>query len=117
MSLVEPWSPVPVLSPTRQLAGTPARRRAPPVVLARSHCVSWLREEAERALPSRSELRFASMAEGVVVSRGSLGRDWLRAVSMRSMRVTVSPRERANRVKPAGPPMLARMRLAAVLSL
>jgi hypothetical protein len=36
---------------------------------------------------------------------------------MRSRRVTVSPRERANWVKPAGPPMLARMRLAAVLSL
>jgi len=79
--------------------------------------VSWSREEAESALPSRSELRSATMAEGVVVSRGSLGRDSLRAVSMRSRRVKVSPRERANWVKPAGPPMLARMRLAAVLSL
>jgi hypothetical protein len=37
-------------------------------VLARSHWVSWLREDAERTFPSRRELRFATMAEGVVVS-------------------------------------------------
>ena len=40
MSLAVPLSPPPVLSPTRQSDGRPARTRFIPVLLASSHCVS-----------------------------------------------------------------------------
>ena len=64
MSLVEPWSPVPVLSPTRQLAGTPARRRVPPVVLARSHSVSWSREDGREGAAEQERVEIGDHGGG-----------------------------------------------------
>lgn len=58
-----------------------------------------------------------SMACGVVVSRGSPAMASFSVGSVRSSRVTVSPRLRAKAVKPCGPPWRASSRLAAVLSL
>ena len=59
----------------------------------------------------------SAMARGLVVSRGSPGVASLRLGSLRSSRVTLSPSERANCVKPAGPPIVCSTRFAAVLSL
>src|SRR5579885_1573223 len=116
-SFVEPRSPVPVLPPTRQSGGSPARKRLPPVLHASSQSVSCCPEEGFSA-PPRTSLRMSStIADGVVVSRGSPGSDSFTAGSFRSRRVTGSPSERANSVTAAGPPRAARMRLPAVLSL
>jgi len=57
------------------------------------------------------------MASGEVVSRESPGTASLSEGSSRSRRLTASPRERTNPVQPAGPPIEARIRFAAVLSL
>ena len=58
-----------------------------------------------------------AIAAGVVVSRGSSGKASFRVGSLRSSRETSSPSARAQRVTAGGPPKLARIRLAAVLSL
>src|ERR1700733_3093191 len=71
-SLAVPCSPVPVLSPTRQSFGRPARNRASPVLLAINQAVICSREAAESAVASkRSVFRLEAIALGVVVSRGS----------------------------------------------
>lgn len=57
------------------------------------------------------------MAVGVVVSRISPGPKMLASGSMRSIRVTLSPRERTYSVAASGAPTLSRMRSVAVLSL
>src|SRR5215211_5995811 len=86
-SLVALWPPVPVLSPTRQSLGTPARSRLSPVLLATSHAVSCAREGAESASPSTVLRNRSNIARGVVVSRGSPGWASFNAVSRRSSRV------------------------------
>ena len=87
-SLVALLPPVPVLSPTRQPFGTPARSRLSPVLLATSHAVSCSREEAESASPRTVRRSNSTIAAGVVVSRGSPGRASFNSVSRRSSRVT-----------------------------
>ena len=116
MSLVLPMLLVPVLSPTRQ-PGRPARRRLSPVWLASAQSVSRRREAFDSTSPSNSFCRVATIAAGVVVSRGSPGVASLSVGSLRSRRVTVSPMPRNQAVSPAGPPCSASSRLAAVLSL
>src|SRR4051812_5384186 len=59
-SFAAPLPPVPLLSPTRQSRGSPARRRLSPVLLATSHATSCSREAAERASPMRRR-RMVSM--------------------------------------------------------
>ena len=117
MSLTTPLSEVPVLSPTRQPCGNPARRRLSPVRVASSQATSRPRAPSDSTSPSSTACMSRSMAEGVVVSRGSPGIASLRMVSRRSRRLDASPSERANAVQPAGPPMRSSSRLPAVLSL
>ena len=95
---------VPVLSPTRQPTGRPARRRLPPVVLSTSHCCRRSREAGERTSPSSSFCRVSAMARGVVVSSKAAAVPSFSAVSWRSRRVVSSPTSRAKRVSAAGPP-------------
>src|SRR6185437_4906959 len=84
-SLAVPRSPEPVLSPTRQSFGKPARNLAPPVLLAISQAVNCSRDAAERvSVPKRSALKLEAIAFGVVVSRGSPGSASLREVSFLS---------------------------------
>jgi hypothetical protein len=117
MSLALPLPPVPVLSPIRQDAGRPALSRLSPVLFATNQPIRRSRDAADRTSPATSFCIVPSMASGEVVSRGSRGVPSFGSVSMRSRRVTVSPSPRAKAVKPAGPPKLASIRLAAVLSL
>src|SRR4030095_3162668 len=63
-SLVVPRSPEPVLSPTRQPAGRPARRRVSPVLLPTSQRSSCARATAESAFSSASARRVATLAPG-----------------------------------------------------
>ncbi len=109
--------PVPVLPATCQSAGTPARSRRAPVVLAAIQRSSCARESARSPSPSSSVCRPVSIAAGVVVSRGSPGRFSFRVGSTRSSRVARSPSPRANAVSAGGPPKLDSSRLPAVLSL
>src|SRR3546814_7302448 len=62
-SLVAAWLPLPVLSPTRQPAGNPLRRRAAPVVLARSHSASCSRDASDKAVPSSNACRLTRSEE------------------------------------------------------
>src|SRR5579883_391075 len=115
-SLLDPCPPEPVLSPTRQAFGRPARSLAPPVLQATSQSTSWSREAGARAAAVASLARSLAIALGRVVSRGSPGSPLLRSGSTQSSLVNSSPSERANRVTACGPPRLATSRLAAVLS-
>lgn len=118
MSLRSPWDPVPVLSQTRQPAGTPARIVASPVVLASSQPVSRSRPAGSSPSPRVTARRLATIADGVVVSRSSPGPlDSLSSGSGRSKRVTSSPIPRTNAVTAGGPPTSANSRFAAALSL
>src|SRR5581483_6614597 len=94
-SLVVPFSPDPVLSPTRQSRGSPARSLVSPVLLPISQPTRYSWEAGDKALPVTSVRRLASIARGDVVSRGSSGTASLRAGSLRSSRVTLSPNDRA----------------------
>src|SRR5262249_48345335 len=69
--LVAPRSPEPVLSPTLQSFGRPARKRVSPVLLPTSHAVSRSLDGGASASPSTRVRRFDSTAAGEVVSRGS----------------------------------------------
>ncbi len=57
------------------------------------------------------------MASGVVVSRRSPGTAVFSSGSQRSSRLTRSPSDRKNRVRPSGPPISRSRRLPAALSL
>ena len=116
-SFVALLPPEPVLSPTRQPAGSPARSRASPVLQPTSHAVSRAREAGASASPSSRLRGGPAIATGVVVSRGSPGAASFNSVSRRSSRVTGSPSSRIHAVSPAGPPKLSSIRLPAVLSL
>lgn len=107
----------PVLSAVRQLAGNSARSRSRPVTFDSIHRISCFLKRWESAAPSSTEFRSSAIAAGVVVSRGSPSRDSFTDSSVRSRRVTPSPRERQNLVIPGGPPIVSRSRFAAVLSL
>src|SRR4030095_11932682 len=88
-SLVVPRSPAPVLSPTRQSFGKPARNRVSPVLLAINHAVSCSRDAADNAVvPRMRACKFEAIAFGVVVSRESSGKASLGEGSSRSNRVT-----------------------------
>ena len=117
ISLLMPAPLLPVLSPTRQPCGKPARSRVSPVVLATSHWVSCMRDDAFNASPSNRVCMVLVIAIGDVVSRRSPGMPWLRSGSRRSRRVTVSPCVVTNAVSAAGPPQFASSTFAAVLSL
>jgi len=112
-----PVLPVPVLSPSTQSAGSPACRRALPVVQARIQRMSKSREAGCNASPNTNARRLCAVAAGVVVSRGSPGIAVSSESSVRSSRVMRSPSARANAVTPAGPPSAASIWLAAQLSL
>src|SRR6185437_16625218 len=98
---------VPVLSPTRQPDGKPARSLVAPVLQAIIQSASCRRDPADKRLPIRSLLSVSATALGVVVSRGSPGLTSLSVGSVRSSRVTSSPIERSQAVKPFGPPKLS----------
>ena len=116
-SLTAPCWPVPVLSPTLQPAGIPARKRSVPVSQAFSHATSWPRLARESKSPHNARhMRFA-IALGDVVSRASHGTFSFSVGSLRSSRVTASPVCRMKSVRPEGPPTFVSSRLAAVLSL
>ena len=117
-SLAVPRAPLPVLSPTRQSFASPARSRVSPVLLASSHAVSCSRDAADNAVvPRMRACKLEAIAFGDVVSRGSSGKASLSEGSLRSSRVTSSPRPRTKAVSPGGPPIAASSKLAAVLSL
>src|SRR5579863_2917068 len=99
------------------MRGSPARSRLSPTLSATSQASSWRRDVSESASPSKTFCMSLAMARGLVVSRSSPGVDSLRLGSSRSSRVTSSLSERANRVKPSGPPIACTIRFAAVLSL
>lgn len=103
------------LAPTSQPGGRPARTALSPVVLALRELTSRSRPDLPGSAPSARDRRSAAIRDGVVVSRSpdaafTIG-------SVRSSRVTGSPRARTNRVTPRGPPARPVSRLAAVLSL
>src|SRR5260370_35370053 len=102
MSFVALYAPEPVLSPTLQLLGTPARSRLSPVLFATSHLITWSRDDRMRASPRTIFRSSSSIASGVVVSRGSPGPTSFNPGSSRSSRVTTSPTERRYPVDPLG---------------
>ena len=107
-----PWRPeqagIVVDAPLARLpagpAGSPARRRLSPVLLARSQPLRCACALSDSASPGVTLCGLASIAAGLVVSRGSprlrLVQRSLPAVS----RVTPSPMERSQTVRPARPP-------------
>src|SRR4029453_10387593 len=72
-SLVAALSPRPVLSPTRQLVGTPARIISAPVLLPASQVSSWRRDVGDNTSLVKSRSKSSRIADGVVVSRSSHG--------------------------------------------
>ena len=117
ISFVAPFDPRPVLSPRTQFFGMPARIIGPPVSLRCNQSSSWRRDASDKASPSNSLCMSEQIAAGVVVSRSSPGIALFNSGSIRSRRVTRSPRVRTKFVRPAGPPMAFKSRLPAVLSL
>jgi hypothetical protein len=117
ISFVAPFDPRPVLSPTLHVFGTPARIIDPPVSLRCNQSSSLRRDASDKASPSNSLCMSEEIAAGVVVSRSSPGMALFNSGSIRSRRVTRSPRARTKFVRPAGPPIAFRRRLPAVLSL
>jgi hypothetical protein len=92
MSLVEPFLPLPVLSPIRHVLGRPARKECKPVVFPIIHSVSCRREAAESGFSSINNFfKSSSIADGLVVSRSSPATAVLSNGSLRSKRVTESP--------------------------
>ena len=88
-------------------AGSPARSRLSPTLSSISQASSCRRDASESASPRRTCLMSSAIARGLVVSRSSPGVASFRLGSLRSSRVTELPSERANCVKPAGPPIAA----------
>jgi AcrR family transcriptional regulator len=81
MSLREPYWPWPLLSPTFQPRGTPARMSLSPVPLVSSQCASSARFSRESVSLMATLRRSAASARGLLVSRRSPGSAALRAVS------------------------------------
>ena len=111
ISFVAPFAPRPVLSPTLHVFGTPARIIDPPVSLRCNQSSSLRRDASDKAWPSNSLCMSEEIAAGVVVSRSSPGMALFNSGSIRSRRVTRSPRARTKFVTPAGPPIAFRRRL------
>src|SRR4029450_1579571 len=116
-SFVAPLLPRPVLSPTRQVVGTPARIICAPVLLPASHVSSWRRDARDNTSLVRSRTKSSRIAAGVVGPPSSPGMAVFKSGSMRSSRVVSSPSARRKLVRPNGPPIVRSRRLPAVLSL
>ena len=117
MSLRVPYPPVPVLSPTTQPAGTPARTSAAPVVLPRSQPMQHVAVRRFQGAPTVYARRSPARARAVLVSRLSPG---VRLVQRGLVAGRVGDRvaELAQLLlELRGPPRWRSSRLPAVLSL